>query len=364
MRISKACLFIVGLLVSFQALATEELRVPEGFVIERLATVPKGRSMAWGDEGTLFVGSQRKRNIYAVTGVMDGEPVVYELGDGLRIPNGVAFRAGDLYVAEPKRLLVWRDIEQRLNNPGEPEVLVDDLPAQKQHTWKYIAFGPDGKLYVPVGAPCNVCDAPGYALIMRMNADGSEREVIAQGIRNTVGFDWHPETEELWFTDNNRDMMGDDLPPGELNRLAEPGQHFGFPFCHGIDVVEIEPELAALGSCAESTPPVQELGPHVAALGMAFYDGLMFPDEYQNQVFIAEHGSWNRSKKIGYRVTLVRLDDSGRKATSYEVFAEGWLVDEEVSGRPVDVLVAPDGSLLISEDKNGHIYRISYAGKS
>ena len=246
-------------------------------------------------------------------------------------------------------------------HPANPRCWSTDLPAGKQHSWKYIAFGPDSKLYVSVGAPCNICDAPGYALILRMNADGSDREVYARGIRNTVGFDWHPVTGSLWFTDNNRDMMGDDLPPGELNQAENAGQHFGFPFCHGTDVVEPEPELAALGSCADSVAPTQELGAHVAPLGIAFYTGSMFPEAYQNQVFIAEHGSWNRSEKIGYRVSLVRLDRSGRKALSYEPFAEGWLQGDKVSGRPVDIIVAPDGSLLVSDDKDGGIYRISYA---
>ncbi|MGI9289886.1 MAG: PQQ-dependent sugar dehydrogenase [Gammaproteobacteria bacterium] len=340
----------------------EVLSVPKGFEIEKIANVSKARSLVWGEQGTLFVGSQRGRQVTAVTGVMSGKPRYFKIGENLRLPNGVAFRDGDLYVAEITRILVWRDIESRLDSPGEPEVLVDDLPKMKQHSWKYIAFGPDDKLYVPLGAPCNVCDAPEFALILRMNPDGSNREIYARGVRNTVGFDWHPQTDQLWFTDNNRDMMGDDLPPGELNRVTRPDQHFGFPFCHGKDVVEPEPDLAKLGNCSESTPPAQELGPHVAALGMAFYTGNQFPEAYQNQIFIAEHGSWNRTEKIGYRVTLVRLNDAGNKALSYEPFATGWLKDGKVSGRPVDLVVAPDGSLLVSDDKQGNIYRISYAG--
>jgi glucose/arabinose dehydrogenase len=362
MSVAKIFVVLAGLFMSAVAQAEGHLSLPPGFSIEKLADVPRARSMVWGDDGTLFVSSQRKQNVFAVSDVFSGKPVVRSIGEKLSIPNGVAFRDGDLYVAEPKRLIVYRNIEGRLDEPGEPDVLVEDLPAGKQHSWKYIAFGPDGKLYVPVGAPCNVCDAPGYALILRMNPDGSEREVYAEGIRNTVGFDWHPQTGELWFTDNNRDMMGDDTPPGELNRAAEPGLHFGFPFCHGADVVEPEEELAALGSCGVSQPPARELGPHVAPLGMAFYDGNMFPEAYRNQVFIAEHGSWNRSEKIGYRVTLVRLDESGQRALSYEPFVEGWLKDGEVSGRPVDILVAPDGSLLVSDDFSGAIYRISYSG--
>jgi glucose/arabinose dehydrogenase len=344
------------------ARADAGLSVPEGFSIERIATVSKARSMVWGDQGTLFVGSQRGSKVSAVTGVLSGEPKISTIGEKLRLPNGVAFHDGDLYVAEITRILVWRDIESRLDAPGEPEILLDDLPGGKQHSWKYIAFGPDGKLYVPIGAPCNVCDEPDYGLMLRMNPDGSDREVYARGIRNTVGFDWHPQTGALWFTDNNRDMLGDDIPPGELNQVVKAGQHFGFPFCHGKSLVEPDEALAALGSCGWSTPPARELGPHVAPLGMAFYTGSQFPAAYQNQIFIAEHGSWNRSEKIGYRVTLVRLDESGRRALSYETFADGWLQDGKVSGRPVDILMAPDGSLLVSDDKQGGIYRISYTG--
>lgn len=340
--------------------AADELSVPAGFSIKKIATVPKARSMVWGDEGTLFVGTQLGSKVTAVADVLGDNPRVYKLGEKLRLPNGVAFHDGDLYVAEITRILVWRDIESRLDAPGEPEVLIDDLPGAKLHSWKYIAFGPDGKLYVPIGAPCNICYEPDHGLILRMNPDGSGREVFARGIRNTVGFDWHPQTGALWFTDNNRDMLGDNMPPGELNQAVAKGQHFGFPFCHGRNITEPDKELAKLGSCDDSTPPAQELGPHVAPLGMAFYTGSQFPQAYQNQIFIAEHGSWNRSEKIGYRVTLVRLDEAGGKALSYEPFVEGWLQDGKVSGRPVDIIMAPDGSLLVSEDKRGSIYRISY----
>jgi glucose/arabinose dehydrogenase len=282
----------------------------------------------------------------------------------LRISNGVAFNDGDLYVAEAKSIRVYRGIEGRLDTPGQGEIIIDNFPAEKLHSWKYISFGPDGKLYVAIGAPCNICAVTDSGIIARMNPDGSDLETYAQGIRNSVGFDWHPVTGKLWFTDNNRDMLGDDTPPGELNQAEEAGLHFGFPFCHGTNVVEPEPELAALGSCAASMAPAQELGPHVAPLGMAFYTGIMFPQAYSNQVFIAEHGSWNRNEKIGYRVSLVQLDEAGTKAVSYEPFAEGWLHDGKVNGRPVDVLVAPDGSLLVSEDKHGAIYRISYVAGS
>lgn len=338
------------------------LTVPSGFVIEPLIEVPKARSMVWGDAGTLFVSTQFSGTIYAVSEPLGAEPVVTVLLEGLRIGNGVAFRNGDLYVAESTRILVYKDVESRLDNPGEGEVIIDNLPADKLHSWKYIDFGPDDKLYVSVGAPCNVCYQEDSALIARMNPDGSNYEVFARGVRNSVGFDWHPETGEFWFTDNGRDMLGDDLPPDELNRAPEAGLHFGFPFCHGKDIADPDPELAALGSCEDIEPPAIALGPHVAALGVEFYTGDGFPDEYVKQVFIAEHGSWNRTDKIGYRVTLVRLDKTGRRAMSYEVFAEGWLQDGKGVGRPVDLLTAPDGSLLVSDDKQGLIYRVSYTG--
>jgi glucose/arabinose dehydrogenase len=235
----------------------------------------------------------------------------------------------------------------------------DKFPTDRHHGWKFIRFGPDGMLYVPVGAPCNIClreEDPRYASITRMRPDGSGLEVFAHGVRNTVGFDWHPETKELWFTDNGRDWMGDDLPPDELNRAPQQGLHFGYPFFHGSSIPD--PEFSKGRNAADYIEPVQNLGPHVAALGMRFYTGKMFPSEYHHQIFIAEHGSWNRSQKIGYRVMLVRLD--GNHATSYEVFAEGWLEGDAVWGRPVDVEVLPDGSLLISDDHAGAIYRITY----
>ena len=234
----------------------------------------------------------------------------------------------------------------------------NSFPSDRQHGWKFIAFGPDERLYIPVGAPCNICepDADRYALIKRMKADGSGVEVFARGIRNTVGFDWHPQTKELWFTDNGRDRQGDDVPPDELNHAPKPGLHFGYPYCHGGDIPD--PEFGKKRSCSEFTAPAQKLGPHVAALGMRFYTGSMFPSEYKNQIFIAEHGSWNRSTPIGYRVTLVQLQ--GNRAVSYKTFAEGWLQGSRAWGRPVDVVVMPDGALLVSDDEAGAIYRISY----
>ncbi|MBD3427065.1 MAG: sorbosone dehydrogenase family protein [Candidatus Omnitrophica bacterium] len=337
------------------------ISLPPGFRIEYFAkNVPGARSLARGSEGTIFVGTRDEGKVYAIPGPDNntGGASVITIAKGLNMPNGMAFYKKDLYVAQIGEVTRYTDIENRLNNIPDAEVVNDSFPTTRWHGWKYIAFGPDGKLYVPVGAPCNVCEPDNriYASITRMNPDGSELEIFAEGVRNTVGFDWHPVTGELWFTDNGRDWMGDNLPPDELNRAYEKALHFGFPYCHGQNIPD--PSFGGLRPCSEFVPPVQELGPHVAALGMKFYTGRMFPEEYKNQIFIAEHGSWNRSVPIGYRVMLVRLE--GDKAVSYEVFAEGWLTKEGAWGRPVDILLLPDGSMLVSDDKNGAIYRITY----
>jgi glucose/arabinose dehydrogenase len=284
---------------------------------------------------------------------------VVVVADGLNSPNGVAFRNGALYVAEISRVLRFDNVEADPANPGQPVVVNDSFPTDEHHGWKYIAFGPDGRLYVPVGAPCNICarEAPLYASITRMDPNGNQLEIFARGVRNTVGFDWHPETKVLWFTDNGRDWMGDDLPPDTLKRAPEKGLHFGFPYCHAGRIPD--PEYGDRRLCSEFHPPAIELGPHVAALGMKFYTGRMFPEQYRHHIFIAEHGSWNRTVPIGYRITLVRLEEN--RAAAYEVFAEGWLQADGAWGRPVDVLVMPDGALLVSDDRAGAIYRISYA---
>lgn len=334
-----------------------KIRLPDGFRIEvYVEGVPDARSMALGANGTLFVASRRQGSVYAVPRP-DGrplEPIV--LAQDLSIPNGVAYRDGDLYVAEVTRITRFRGIEDRLDDIPEPEVFNDDLPPETHHGWRYIDFGPDGKLYVSVGAPCNVCDMEGYGLIQRLSSDGKSTEVVAYGVRNSVGLNWHPETDELWFTDNGRDMLGNDLPAGELNRVEDEGAHFGFPYCHAGEVAD--PDFGAQRQCSEFVPPAQKLGPHVAPLGFLFYTGDMFPPEYRNQVLIAEHGSWNRTKKIGYRISKVGID--GSTATGYSVFTDGWLQDEKASGRPVDLLQLEDGSVLVSDDQSGAIYRISY----
>ncbi len=341
---------------------SSKIELPPGFKIEFFSkSVPGARSMTRGDQGTIFVGTRSKNKVYALQD-LDGDMVaekVTVVTDKLATPNGVAFRDGSLYVAQVNRIVRFDEIEQRISNPPEPVVVNDSYPTDTHHGWKYISFGPDGYLYVPVGAPCNICKEsnPRYASITRMKPDGSGVEIYAHGVRNSVGFDWHPETKELWFTDNGRDWLGDDIPPCELNHAPKAGMNFGFPYCHGKDIKD--PEFGSERSCSEFTPPAQELGPHVAPLGMRFYTGKMFPKDYAGQIFIAEHGSWNRTERIGYRVMLVRLQDS--KAVSYEVFARGWLdEDGNIRGRPVDILQLPDGSLLVSDDYAGAVYRISY----
>lgn len=372
MKLSISVVLIAVLFASCESRKTETsassdsllsvIKLPPGFSISVFAEVTDARSLAISPSGIIYVGNRDEDKVYAVQDT-DGDFVAdkkWILDSGLNMPNGVAFRDGDLYVAEVSRILKYENIETKLDNPGEPVVVYDKFPTETHHGWKYIAFGPDGKLYIPVGAPCNICESedPIYAAIHRMNADGTGLELFASGVRNTVGFTWHPQTNELWFTDNGRDRLGDDTPPCELNTAPQQGMHFGYPYCHGGTVKD--PEFGDKHACAEFEKPAVNFGAHVAPLGLKFYTGAMFPANYQNQIIVAEHGSWNRSKKSGYKVNLVKLN--GNEVTGYETFASGWLNEEtqEVSGRPVDVLQLPDGSLLLSDDHAGKIYRISY----
>jgi glucose/arabinose dehydrogenase len=364
-----AGLLLLGSIVSIVAAQTarresrlplDRIKLPPGFSIGVFSDqVPNARSLALSPNGVLYVGTRTEDKVYAlVDRNQDGRADrVHTVASGLRTPNGVAWKDGTLYVAEVSRVLRFDGIDGRLEDPPKPRVFSDAFPSDTHHGWKFIRFGPDGRLYVPVGAPCNVCDPenPIYSTITRLPAGGGKPEVFARGIRNTVGFDWHPRTRELWFTENGRDRMGDDIPPDELDHAPRPGLHFGFPYCHGR---VSDPEFGKGRPCGQFTAPKIELGPHVAALGMRFYNGAMFPAPYRGQVFIAEHGSWNRSKPIGYRVTLVRLE--GNRAVSYETFAEGWLQGSKAWGRPVDVEVMPDGALLVSDDQAGAIYRIAH----
>ena len=347
-----------------EALPLNTIKMPKGFSISVFAEVDNARSMAISPNGTLFVGNRNEDKVYAVKDT-DGDfkaDKKWTIVSGLNMPNGVAFKDGNLYVAEVSRIIKFSDIEKKLDNPGKPEVVYDKFPTESHHGWKYIAFGPDGKLYVPVGAPCNICEpkAPIYASINRMNADGTGLENFVSGVRNTVGFTWHPESKDIWFTDNGRDMLGDDVPPCELNTAPKAGMNFGYPYCHGGTIKD--PEFGNKKPCSDFAKPAQNLGAHVAPLGLKFYTGSMFPTQYKNQLFIAEHGSWNRSKKNGYRLSLVKVESG--KSVGYETFASGWLDEstQKVWGRPVDVLLLQDGSMLVSDDQAGVIYRITYKG--
>jgi len=350
-------LFVVLTLLSLftaPALAAdtlEKLKPAPGYRVEIFADhLPGARSMALGSKGTVFVGT-RAGEVYAIH-----DHHFYTIAKGLNEPNGVAFRNGALYVAEISRIIRFKDIEKHLDSPPKPDVIYDGLPTKKHHGWKFIAFGPDGFLYVPVGAPCNICDHESagkdqderFAAILRFKKlDGSAPEIFAKGIRNTVGFDWRPKTHELWFTDNGRDEMGDNVPADELNRAPKPGMHFGFPFCHQGDL--LDPDFGKGKKCSDYTPPVFKFGAHVAALGMRFLNA--------NTILVAEHGSWNRSKKVGYEVLKLTL--SGNRVTHAEPFLSGFLQPgDQVLGRPVDVQPMKDGSVLVSDDQGDTIYRV------
>lgn len=344
----------------------DNIKLPKGFAIELYATGIEGaRSMALGDKGTVFVGtrgkrgdSERKGPVYALVDSNNDykTDAVYTIASGLFMPNGVAFRDGSLYVAEPNRLTRYDDIEQNLKSPLAPVLLTDSYPSDAHHGWKYIGFGPDGKLYLPVGAPCNICESSDeYAVITRINPDGSGKETVAKGVRNTVGFDWHPVTGQLWFTDNGRDLWEDDLPPDELNVVEQDGQHFGFPYEYGKGIRDGE---FAIPEGLEFAPSALELAAHTAPLGMAFYRGDMFPAKFKNQILIPHHGSWNRSIAAGHYINLVTLVDG--KPQEPELFASGWLLDQGDWGRPVDILELSDGSILVSDDQANVIYRITY----
>lgn len=340
-------------------LQLDAIDLPRGFSIAIFAdSVTGARSLALGDQGTVFVGSREAGRVYALVDAdRDGDAdEVLVVARGLNVPNGVAFLDGSLYVAEVSRILRYDSIEQRLRSPPPPVVVLDGLPAEQHHGWKFIRFGPDGRLYIPVGAPCNTClpDDSLYASILSINPDGTDLRLEAQGVRNTVGFDWHPVSGDLWFTDNGRDWMGENEPPDELNHRTRRGEHFGFPHCYGRGIQDEDYQQV---TCAETSPATVELGPHVAALGMRFYGGTMFPPEYRGQIFIAEHGSWNRVLANGYRVTLVKGSEG---KLEYEVFASGWENLNRAWGRPVDVMVMPDGALLVSDDRADAVYRITY----
>lgn len=349
--------------VSVPAEAGSFLSVPEGFHVSLYTdAVPGARSLSHGPKGTLFVSTRKNGKVYAVVD-RDGDHRVDDVKvvvEGLDTPNGIAYRDGSLFIAEIGRLLRIDGLGGDGSGASKPVVVRDDFPKETHHGWRYLRFGPDGKLYMGIGAPCNVCekDDPKFASIVRMNGDGTGAlEVYAHGVRNTVGFDFHPQDKALWFTDNGRDLLGDDVPPDELNRAPGAGLHFGFPYCHGGDIPD--PQYGGR-PCSEFKPPVYRFHAHVAALGMRFYEGKMFPSAYRGGIFVAQHGSWNRSEKIGYRVMALTL--SGNRVVKAEPFLEGFLSDDKkaVRGRPVDVTELDDGSLVVSDDDGGRLYRVTY----
>lgn len=362
LRTALLCFLLVGVHAPACADALDRIDLPEGFEISYFSrAIPGARSLALGKRGTVFVGTRGEGRVYALVdrngdGRADQRFVI---ADHLDMPNGVAFYQGALYVAENRRVIRFSQIEKHLAGLPKPEVIYDKLPGERHHGWRYLAFGPDGWLYVSIGAPCNICDAGlPFAAIHRMKPDGSDVQVYAEGVRNSVGFTWHPESHVMWFTDNGRDWMGKDMPPDELNRAALRGLHFGYPYRHGKNIPD--PEFGHKAPARMFTPPALGLDAHVASLGLRFYTGSVFPKRYRNRLFIAEHGSWNRIIPVGYRIVTVRVKNG--KATGKEVFASGWLRRGRKWGRPVDLLVIPDGSLLVSDDLQGAVYRIRYRG--
>jgi glucose/arabinose dehydrogenase len=340
-------------------LPTPQLKLPKGFKIEVYASgIANARSLRLGDKGTVFVSNRVLDKVYAIID-RNGKREAKVIASGLDRPNGLAFHSGTLYIAEGTKISKLEKIEDNLDNPPQLVVIYDDLPNHQSHGWKFIAIGPDNKLYINVGSPCNICIPPEEnGQIRRINLDGSGAEVFARGVRNSVGFDWHPLTKELYFTDNGRDWLSEDLPEDELNRVTKVGQHFGFPYCHQGNFTDRE--LGWGRSCDEFVKPVALLGPHSAALGMRFYTGRMFPTEYRNAIFIARHGSWNKTKKIGGDVVVAKLNQNGT-VKSIEPFLTGFLQNNAYIGRPVDVQVMKDGSLLVSDDHAGAVYRITHS---
>ena len=339
----------------------DQIELPEGFKIEVFAeNVEDARQMVLGDKGTLFVGSRRAGKLWAVSD-LDGDQradKVRLIDKGLNMPSGVEFRDGALFVGAVDKILRYDNIESRLEQPPEPVLISDALPDKDHHGWKFLRFGPDGMLYIPVGVSCNICQQEGFGEIRRMQVDGSGMEVFAAGVRNSVGLAFHPDNGQLWFTDNGKDRMGDDVPADELNHAPKKGMHFGFPFCHQGDV--LDEEYGEGKDCSDYTAPVARLDPHGAALGLTFYTGAMFPADYRHRLFITQHGSWNRSEKSGYQVLVLDVQADGT-VLNQQVFASGWLQNEQSWGRPNDVLVMPDGALLVSDDSANVIYRISYS---
>ncbi len=357
-------MFELGALVLSSSLAMNQLVLPSGFSIEVYARVKNARQMTLGDKGTVFVGTRSSEGrVYALVdkdndGKIDQR---YLVTSGLQLPSGVAFRDGHLYVGAINRILRYKNIENHLARPPEPEVVIDDLPDETHHGWKVLEFSPRGTLFIPVGVPCNICkpDDIYFGTILELDLLSSKYRIFAQGVRNSVGMAFHPVDHSLWFSDNGRDWLGDDLPPDEINRAKDAGMNFGFPYVYGNN--QRDPKYAEVTVTNNFTPPVVELGAHVAPLGLTFYTGKQFPDQYRYSLFVAEHGSWNRTRKAGYRVMEIRFN--GDRVSQVKPFISGWLdtSSDRAWGRPVDVLQMPDGALLVSDDYAGVIYRVSYS---
>jgi glucose/arabinose dehydrogenase len=335
-----------------------QLKLPKGFKIEVFASgIPDARSLRIGDKGTVFVSNRNRDKVYAIV-EQGGKRAVKTIASGLDRPNGLAFKDGTLYIAEGTKISKLEKIEDNLDNPPKPVVIYSDFLNHQSHGWKFMALGPDGKLYVNVGAPCNICVPPeSNAQIRRVNLDGSGAEAYARGVRNSVGFDFNPATKELYFTDNGRDWLSEELPNDELNRVTKAGEHFGYPYCHQGNIPDNT--LGWGHKCSEFSAPAALLGPHSASLGMRFYTGQMFPAKYRNAIFIARHGSWNKTNKIGGDLYVVYLNKNGT-VKSQESFMTGFLQNNGYIGRPVDVQPMKDGSLLVSDDYAGAVYRITY----
>ncbi len=336
-----------------------KLQLPANFHIEVYASgIPDARSLRIGDKGTVFVSNRRQDKIYAIVD-REGKREVTVLASGLNSPNGIALHNGTLYIAEINKISKIDNVESQLDNPPKPTVIYDDLPSDAPHGWKFLTVGPDNKLYLNIGAPCNNCmPPPTHAQIRRINLDGSGMEVVARGVRQIVGMDWHPVQKVLYFTENQRDWLSEDQPNDKLNRLLHPGQdNFGYPYCGGGDVPD--PQFGWGRSCDEFTKPVAQLGPHSAPLGMRFYTGRMFPQDYNNAIFIARHGSWNKTKKFGGDIVVAKLNPDGT-VKSVEPFITGFLQDNKYVARPVDMELVKDGSMLVSDDWNGAVYRVTY----
>ncbi len=360
------CALFFGTTIKAQSdpLVLDRIQLAEGFVISYFAEeVKEARSIVVADNGWVFVSTRKHGSVYALkdTSGNGRADLKITLAKNWNQPNGIAISGNDLYVAEIHQIHKFANL---VSDPGQDvrsEVIYADLPKHKHHGWRYINIGPDGKLYTAIGAPCNIClrEEPHFASISRMSLDGSNFEVVQHGIRNSVGFDWDPKSGYLWFTDNNRDWLGDDLPACELNVATEDGQHFGYPYCHQGDLPD--PKYGKMRSCDEFVIPAQNLVAHSAPLGISFLNDAEVPPSFKNRLLIAEHGSWNRTTPVGYRITMVDIEED--RATNYSVFAEGWLDGDDKYGRPVDVATYIDGSILVTDDFHNAVYRIDYVGK-